>query len=45
MPTVNVSADLIKHMRRQIDLIRRMHAGRKMKYVCLLYTSLQEPIG
>lgn len=33
MPTVNVSADLIKHMRRQIDLIRRMHAGRKMKYV------------
>ena len=33
MPTVNVSADLIKHMRRQIGLIRRMHAGRKMKYV------------
>lgn len=33
MPGLDISADLIKHMRRQIDLIRRMHAGRKMKYV------------
>jgi hypothetical protein len=33
MPPLNVSADFIKHMRRQMRAIRRLHAGKKLKYV------------
>jgi hypothetical protein len=33
MPPLNVSADLVKVMRRQMRAIRRLHAGKKLKYV------------
>lgn len=33
MPPLNVSADFVKHMRRQMRAIRRLHAGKKLKYV------------
>ena len=32
MPPLNVSADFIRHMRRQMRAIRRLHAGKKLKY-------------
>lgn len=32
MPPLNVSADFAKHMRRQMRMIRRLHAGKKLKY-------------
>lgn len=32
MPAVNVSADFVMHMRRQMKIIRRLHAGKKLKY-------------
>ena len=32
MPSLDIPADFVKHMRRQMKIIRRLHAGKKLKY-------------